>query len=166
MADTLKQVHIDWFLSRGVPAAAIVTPSPVFLARGVRGDDGILDHAPEGPLWFAFEEEQDITYWRPSTGEIATEFGAAFALGQENIWNPGVTALGGWLKVWTTPLDWLRDGRKGIVVLRWQSSFEQLRDVTRIAVDEDLLTTYRRHMKPRLPELAIIPCSEKGSIAA
>lgn len=164
--DTLRQAHINWLIKAGVPPAAIVTPTPINLARGTRANDGILDHAQDGPLWFAFEEEKDLIYWRPSTGEVATECGAAFALGQDNIMNPGVTALGSWLKVHASPLDWLRDSRRGIVVLKWHWTFEQLRDVQRIAVHEDVLQLYRKHMRPKLPELGVIPRTEIGRAAA
>jgi hypothetical protein len=154
---TLRQPHIDWLLQSGVPASAVVSPEPINYSRGTRARDGIFEYDPAGPEWFAIAEESDTIFWRPRTGEIATEWGAAFALGQDDIINPGVTALGGWLHVHADPLDWLRNRRRGIVVLRWEWAFEQLRDVARIAVAEDVLHTYRAHMRPKLPELGVIP---------
>ena len=154
----LRQVHIDWLLKMGVSAETIILPDPIELVRGSRGQDGIFEHSPDGPEWFAFLEDGDMVYWRPKTGELATEHGAAFALGGDDIRNPGVTALGRWLYVRADPLEWLRSCRRGAVVIRWDWAFEQLRDVQRIAVPEDLVETYLQSMKPpRMPEIGVVP---------
>ena len=157
----LRQVHIDWLLKMGVSAETIILPDPIELVRGSRGQDGIFEHSPDGPEWFAFLEDGDMVYWRPKTGELATEYGAAFALGGDDIRNPGVTALGGWLYVHADTLEWLRSGRQGTVIIRWEWAFEQLRDLERIAIPEELLKTYQTAMQPtRLPEIGVIPAAE------
>ncbi|MCA3562349.1 MAG: hypothetical protein IOC82_15095 [Aestuariivirga sp.] len=162
----LRQVHIDWLLARGVSPEAIIKPTQLCLARGNRGADGVFEPDTQGPEWLLFAEQSDAVLWRPRTGEIATEWGVAFALGAEEIVNPGVTAFGGWLHIHASPLDWLRADRRGIVVLRWEWAFEQLRHVERIAVAESILGTYRKHMRPRLPEIAVLPSQSNWRAAA
>jgi hypothetical protein len=49
-------------------------------------------------------------------------------------------------------------------VLDWNSTFDRLRDVPRIAIAETLLPLYRRHMKPaRMPAVSVIT---NGKLAA
>ena len=156
MIGTLRQVHIDWLLKSGVSPEAMIHPTLIEVARGNRATDGIFEPSEVGQEWLVFAETDDIVFWRPATGELATDRGIAFALGSDAIGNPGVTALGGWLHIHANPLEWLQSGRRGIVVILWHWAFDQLRDVERIAVTEELLDTYRKHMKPRLPELGVI----------
>lgn len=157
MSNTLRQIHISWLLKNGVPPEAMIHPHIIEVARGHRAPDGIFEPSEDGQDWLAFTEECDRVYWRPATAEIATGSGSAFALGSDDIRNPGVTALGGRLRIHATPLEWLQNNRRGIVVINWRWAFDQLRDVERITVPEDLLETYLKHMKPRLPDLAVIP---------
>lgn len=70
---------------------------------------------PEGPQWLVFAEEHDLVFWQPVTGEIATDAGRAFALGEEAIGNPATTAFDRWLNIYADPLEWLRNDRRGIV---------------------------------------------------
>ncbi len=56
--------------------------------------------------------------------------GLRLCLGEALILNPGTTAFDRWLNIFADPLAWLRASRNGIVVLRWEWAFEQLRDVT------------------------------------
>jgi hypothetical protein len=162
---TLRQVHIDWLIQNGVTPDSIIKPTVMELARGSKAADGVFEHG-FGLEWFAIPVDDDAVYWRPKTGEIATEFGTVFALGQEHVLNPGVTALGRWLHIHSSPLDWLREGRQGLFILRWEWAFEQLRDVARVAVPEGLVGRYERAMKPpHLPEIGVIP-SEAGRMAA
>lgn len=154
--ESLRQSHIDWLIAQGVPAIAIVMPYALEIARGIRAEDGIFEHDPVGTVWFVFNEPDDTIFWNPKTGEVATDLGRAFALGQDEIANPGATSLGQWLHVHESPLDWLRASRRGIVVLRWELAFEQLRDVERIAVPESLVSRYEKNMKPKLPAVGVI----------
>lgn len=155
---TLTQIQIDWLLSQGVTPTAIVNPSSIWSAIGTRHEDGRFDANPEGQIWLAFEEPMDWIFWQPRTGELATEEGRSFALGEDWIDSPSTCALDGWLSIFGDPLEWLRHDRRGIVVLDWRLAFDRLHWVTRIAVAETLFTTYRRMMKPpRMPKLAVLP---------
>lgn len=158
----LHQSHLDWLSDQGVLAMAIISPVPVMLARGTRASDGRFDPDDDGKVWLAFRERTDTVFWRPRTGEIAVDTGRCFAMGGDVIDNPGVTALGAWLRIFASPLEWLQANRNGIYVLpdRWAWCFEILRDVERIAVAEEVLPLYQKYMKPRLPKLAVIPRTE------
>jgi hypothetical protein len=145
-----------WLLDQGVPSPVLVPLADLPLIRGFRGKDGWFDEDESGDGFLAFDEPDDTVFWCPKTGELATWHGRAFALGQDNIINAGTYAFDGYLATHADPLDWLRDGRRGIVVLNWRLAFDMLRDVPRIAVSEELLPTYRQHMKPSLPELAVL----------
>ena len=135
-------------------------PTSTWTATGICAEDGRFEEG-EGRPFLMFEEEYDFVFWQPRTGELATEMGRSFALGEELIDNPGTTALDQWLNIFADPLQWLQHERNGIVVLNWGDAFERLRDVTRIAVAETILSTYQKHMKPKhMPRLAVLPKSE------
>ena len=162
----LQQVHINWLLAHGVSPTAIIKPAPVMLCRGERARDGHFDENPDGNVFLAFEECDDFVFWRPSTGETVTAYGRAFALGEELIDNPATCALGQYLNIFADPLEWLKHERRGIAILNWRLAFERLRWVSRIAVAEALLPTYRRYMKPiRMPDLAVLPAAEMSAAA-
>jgi hypothetical protein len=109
-----------------------------------------------GPLWFAFIEPEDIVFWEPRTGALATWNGRAFALGESMIDNASTYSFDFALNVFASPLDWLRAERDGIVVVNWDRAFDYLRDCPRVAVDKALRPLYLRQMKPpRLPEVFI-----------
>lgn len=146
--------HLTWLRANGVPMDAIIQPEPVRLAHGFGAHDGRFERDPTGPDWFVFFECEDLIFWRPRTGEVATWAGRAFALGESAIDNASGYALDGHLHVFADPLQWLRSGRRGIVVLDWARAFDELRHCPRIAVAESLLSTYRLAMRPvRMPRL-------------
>ncbi|AJC80942.1 hypothetical protein IE4803_CH03786 [Rhizobium etli bv. phaseoli str. IE4803] len=150
----LMQRHVNWLTKSGVSMTAIVQPHPVRLAHGRKAADGRFEPDPTGPDWFVFCEWEDLVFWRPRTGEVATWAGRAFALGESAIDNASGYALDGHLHVFADPLQWLRSGRGGIVVLDWARAFDELRHCPRIAVAESLWSTYRLAMRPvRMPRV-------------
>ena len=157
----LTQTQIDWFDANGVSHHAIICPTAIMTCRGERAKDGRFEENPDGPEWFAFEEVYDWVFWHPLTGEIATDTGRAFALGEELIDNPATTAFDQHLNIFAGPLEWLQHECRGIVVLKWQFAFDRLRYVSRVAVAEELLGTYKRCMRPHsMPKLFVLPNSE------
>jgi hypothetical protein len=166
---TLAQPTIDWLASKGVsPKAMIQTwsghSSPIMSAHGELASDGRFDPDPAGKNWLVFEEEYDRVFWRQKSGGLATFEGRSFALGEEMIDNPATTAFDQWLCIYVDPLQWLQHERDGIVVIKWDFAFDRLRDVTRIAVAEPMLATYRRCMRPsHMPKLAVLPTAERLS---
>lgn len=153
-----SQADLDWLLAQGISPVAMVRPSPMLIATGFAAADGLFEHADEGERWLAFEEAEDFVFWQPRRIQFATYAHRAFALGEAAVDNPGTYAFDCALNIFASALDWLRARRDGIVVLDWSSAFDRLRDAPRIAVAEQLLPLYRRHMKlQRMPELMIIP---------
>jgi hypothetical protein len=135
--------QFSWLRDQGVPVATLMQ---IMQVRVV-----------DGALAFYEEVSGDVVLWHPKSGELTSWAGNAFALGEDNIFNAGTYAFDNYLVIHTDPLDWLRDGGHGIIVLRWELAFDMLRDATRIAVSEELLPTYRQHMTPRhMPELAVL----------
>ena len=148
-----------WFLNQGVSASVVATTVNLVTVRGLVASDGLLREDPDGSEFIAFYEERsdDAVLWCPATGSVATWCGRAFALGEDNVANPGTYAFDNALHIYADPLDWLRDRGRGIVIVRWDLAFDMLRDVPRVAVVERLLPLYRRHMQPScLPELSVL----------
>jgi len=157
----LNQQEIDWFVARGISAIDIVSPDPIQVVHGHSCPEGYLNLDTEGPRWFAIPQPKGGVFWRPEAGALASEWGNVFALGEELIFNPGTTALGQSLPIYADPLSWLRHSRFGLVVLKWQLAFDQLRDVSRVAVDERVIRLYRRHMRPpSMPVVSIMRAKE------
>lgn len=147
---TPKQAQLDWFKANGVAIEALAKPEPV----RVTNDNQIV-----------FPEDRDAVFWQPKTSQIVTWSGRAFALGQNAISKAGTYVFDRQLQIHADPLEWLRQDRRGIVVLEWTRAFDMLRDCPRIAVSERVLHLYRQHMKPaHMPELFVIP-EEKAAAA-
>lgn len=140
---------------------ALARPKPVLVARGSRAHDGLFEPDDDSHRWLAFAvpDADDIVFWSRRRGEWATWTGRTFALGQQIIDEAATYSFGRALSIFASPLDWLKAGRAGIVILpdRWPLAFDRLRDAPRIAVAEELLPTYKRHMMPaRMPELLVL----------
>lgn len=162
MIDALQYPPIEfdrfaWLLKAGVPVETLIALTPLRIATGRRAEDGIFEDDAAGTGFLVFEEPEDVIFWQPRTGEIATTFNRAFALGQEAIDNPGSYSFDSNLNIFSDPLDWLRNRCDGCVVLDWRRAFDRLRDCPRIAISEDLLFLYRRHMQPsHMPSVSVI----------
>ncbi|MER9167694.1 hypothetical protein NKI12_09970 [Mesorhizobium australicum] len=154
--DTPHQAHIDWLLKNDVPVKAMYDPQCILLAQGERATDGTFEPVENGVYWFVFEEAEDVIFWQPRTGQLATDLRRSFALGEDAIYNPGTFSFDGHLNIFSDPLDWLRAKRDGCVVLDWTRAFDRLRDCPRISADEKVLFLYKRHMRPpHWPELYV-----------
>ncbi|MEQ8448232.1 MAG: hypothetical protein RIB97_00960 [Nitratireductor sp.] len=140
--------QLRWLLDQGVPITVLMEFLPLRVARGIVGPNCRLDEDPMGKQFIVFEELEDVLYWRPRSGELASWNGRAFALGEAAIDDPATCAFGGHLNLWPDPLSWLRAKCDGCVILDWSRAWFRLHDVPRIAVHELLLFQYRHHMKP------------------
>lgn len=126
----MNQKQLDWLLkTERVPVDALMHPSCVEINA-------------TGALYFY---EDDVS-WHPKT----KIFTGGPILGDLDGHNPRV----GPLTLHETPLHWLRDRRRGIVVITWPSIFDYLRDVPQIAVPASLREQYDQFMRPlRMPEV-------------
>jgi len=162
-----RQRHIDLLKANGVAIPAMIWPDPIRRARGGKVEGGFfLDVVDDeiGEDWLAFGTSNDIIYWYPKTGELATAYGRAFALGEELITDAFTYSFDGSLVIYADPLEWLRNNRKGIVIVKWEWAFDRLRDCPRIAIPEDLVEIYQQHMQPRqMPQLFVITGERKAA---
>ncbi len=80
-------------------------------------------------------DEVDLIAWQQSTGKFASWHGNTFCLGDlDQIANPATYFMDGALRVHTSPLEWLRAGREGIVILRRDFAYAHLRFCPRVRV--------------------------------
>jgi hypothetical protein len=162
------QGELDRLVQAGVSILALARPEPVMVARGTIAHDGLFEPHPHGDRWFAVAvpEADDIVFWLMESGAIATWSRRAFALGEMTTHQAMTYAFDNALNIFADPLEWLQAGRDGIVVLpgRWPLAFDRLRDAPRIAVAEEILHLYRKHMKPaRMPKLLVIPARKRAA---
>ena len=136
----MTQTAIDRFLAAGVPPLAMVEPDMIVPAV-------VFPH-DENPVRFSFHDELrqpadgvsafliairdeageiiDLAAWRPREGWLATWRGIGWALGADQFPHP-LDALhdDGVVRVFRSPMDWLRADRRGLVILdyvtaRWR----------------------------------------------
>jgi hypothetical protein len=157
----LRKEHIDWLLKHGVTIDAIERPCPIKVTYGNKSPDGRLQRNSWGQEWFVFPGAEDAILWRPETGEIATLHGRAVALGEEVFLDPATFTSDCLLKIFADPLEWLKAGRNGIVIIDWNRASENLRFIRRIEIDESLIDIYYQHMGPDSKPLVVICASDE-----
>ena len=117
----LDQRAIDWLLANGVTIATIAMPWAVRSARVTfepsgryRPCPGLGNYAYILPV---FDDGiVDLVAWSPKDDRLATRLGSGGALGQGQLGIDGVGTTDRPLPVWRSPLDWLRAGRRGVVI--------------------------------------------------
>ena len=120
----LKDIEIGWLLDQGVSPAAMLLQPEIRAANVVFLDGNTFDFDESGIRAFVFKEldSDDLVAWRPASRtlpeRLATWRAVAFALGQDSIFNPATYFMDGKLHVHADPLDWLRAGREGIVIVK------------------------------------------------
>jgi hypothetical protein len=119
------------------------------IAYGFRGRDGRFDIERQGRLWLAFETNDDMIYWCPTTGEIATFEGRAFAIGEDRITSASTYSFGYPLNIFGTVARWIEAKGDGIFVVDWSQAFHRLCDCPRIALDDEVRSLYFANMRPR-----------------
>ena len=143
-----NQAQLDWLIASGVTIEAMIRPEPLQATRGHRARDGRFEADATGPCWLVFPEPADFVFWQPRTGEIATDAGRAFALGEAVVVDPWTYSFTGKLNVYADPLDWLRAGRDGIVIVDWGRTWSRLQDCPQIAVDRRLMNKFKKFCRP------------------
>ncbi len=135
----LKQSQLDWLLAQGVTTDAIVKPRSL-----------LRDEARPGDLYI----DDENAWWNVRTNQVIADH---WCLGDPLDGYDGMS--GTWvLTIHETPLAWLKDGRRGIVVIDWTRLFDMCRDIPRISVPASLRAKYDKHMRPtRLPKLEVRP---------
>jgi hypothetical protein len=97
----------------------------------------------------------DVVGWQPATGWLGTWRGLAWALGQESVYRPRLDEHRA-LKVHPTPLEWLRDGCRGIVLLRASLAAAFLCDAGPLLVDDaEFGAELRASLTPPAPRILV-----------
>jgi hypothetical protein len=128
--------------SQGVPADACERVRGGYVIRcgsGFELDQHLQHGRPERAFLFLVSDMHgapaDLAAWQPATGWLGTWRGLAWALGQETIYRPRLDEHGA-LKVHPTPLEWLRDGCRGIALLQARLAAAFLCDAGPLLVDD------------------------------
>jgi hypothetical protein len=120
----LRQREIDRFVGLGIKALDLGNPWPVLADRVVFTGDFFVfadDVGERGEAAFTFIVISnagfiDIVAWHPQTNRLAIWLGNGFAVGERQIHHPYPLMPG--LPVFRSPIGWLRNGRRGIVMVR------------------------------------------------
>jgi hypothetical protein len=136
--DVPTDAEVAWLIGRGVSETAMMTPTLILAANVKFLENRTFQFDAEGNRAFLFRVEDEGTgidrvAWEPKRGELATWRGAAFALGQDSIFNPGSYFGDSALRVHRTPLEWLRAERDGVVIVQPQLTYAYLRDARRLS---------------------------------
>ena len=117
----LNQEAIDWLLASGVTIDTVATPWAVRSARVTFEPTGRYRPCP-GLGEFAYvlplidDGIVDLVAWSPKNDRLASRLGRGGALGQGRLGIEGVGTTDRPLPVWRSPLNWLRAGRRGVVI--------------------------------------------------
>lgn len=160
---------IRWLLSHGVRIEDITTPIAIRASRVTfqpdgryrkcpgTGDFALILPVPADPVTMITDlGVLDLIAWSPKSGRIATRLGIAFALGEEQI---DVDGLGNSvlpIPVHRDPLDWLRAGRRGLVISDWNLATLALRDLVLEAEDAAHDQELVRRLTPVPPTILIV----------
>ncbi len=154
-------LQVQWLTSQGVSFDALLHPWPIGATR-IRFDEGRFDIDAKGKdaltfVCFDGDEPIDICAWQPKTGEIASYTGSAIFLGDEDdIFNPASWFGGDDLLVHSTPLEWLRADREGVVILDHARAGHLLAQCRSVSVANDALAaTIFRNTRPIQPTVKI-----------
>jgi hypothetical protein len=139
----LRQREIDRFAEFGISALDLGTPWPVLADRVVFKDDFFLfadDVGEKGEPVFTFVIISntgflDIAAWHPGSNRLAVWFGHGFALGERQIHYPNPLIAG--LPVFRSPMNWLRGGRRGIVIVRDDFTRVVVKSVPLLVAEDD-----------------------------
>ena len=152
---------LDWLAGQGVTMGAITSPWAMAAAH-VRFD-GRGRYAPHllGDLAFILpvidrHGAADLCAWAPRTGETATRLGIGWMLGGDLIGRDigdGVTVPP--LRVFRTPLDWLRAHRNGIVILDPARAAVALAGIVIEAIDNNHANDLRRALRVPPPVVRV-----------
>jgi hypothetical protein len=138
---TLDQQTIDWLADEGVSAHAMSMPWSVMMARVRFGRDGRFNVDADGVSVLSFAiidhgEIVDIACWHVESGRLATWFGRGCCLGEGQVHQSASYMFGASLPVYRRPLSWLRNNRRGIVIVDARFAYATLAHVPRLQAED------------------------------
>jgi hypothetical protein len=171
--ESLRSVHrgwgqlderlIGWLLDQGVSEQSMLSPWPIGGARVRFFDTGTFDAAADGIPAVTFRaghlgaEPDDLIAWSPRSGKIGSWRGTAAFLGDpEQIDNPATYFAGGKLTIHTSPLQWLKANREGLVIVRPELAYVYLRNVPSVFIEDiSLARNFKTWVQPPKPTVRI-----------
>lgn len=164
----LDDTAIQWLLHRGVSIRSIGRGLAVRSGRVVfdphfkryrpspLGEFALIVPAMADPGTTMLDlQATDLAAWSPKSDRIATRLGYAFALGEEQIGVDGFGTTGLPIPVHRSPLGWLRDERRGIVLVDWEMAAYTLSGLILEAEDETHRDEITRRLTPVSPTIVI-----------
>ncbi|QDM32653.1 hypothetical protein FNL55_15820 [Tardiphaga sp. vice352] len=164
----VPQAAREWFIASGVPPINLVKTwagysdlvlhdDVIFLDNGCfefgRYRQGKAQQALTFVAWSLDGYADDVIAWQATTDRIAPWLGHACMLGEDNLTGP---CLEGGLVVHSTPLEWFRDKRAGVVVLDPVRSAPLLRDAgTLLAGSLDAAKKLKKLLAVELPNILV-----------
>lgn len=168
--DIPNEAEVRWLLHQGLSEKALMTPTLIRAANVEFLNGGTFDFVASGERAFILVVDDnelmiDLVAWKPQRDAIATWRGAAFALGQDAIFNPASYFDGSALRVHRTPHEWLRAERDGIVIVQPRSTYAYLRDARLSFADRAFAQKVKRWREPSMPrgQLLIEVPSERAT---
>jgi hypothetical protein len=121
-AGTPDNATIRWLLDQGVTIEAMTAPLSILAGHVIYEPSGVYIPNAFGEfscILPAFDGEGlvDLVAWSPRSGRIASRLGIVGLLGEGQAERAAANLAGVPLPIWRTPLDWLRAGRRGVVMV-------------------------------------------------
>jgi hypothetical protein len=141
-ARTPSLASINRLMDQGVSLSAINSPWPLHAAR-VQFDPDAGRYRPlllGSPVFIvaviAEEGVIDAVAWEPRSGRLASRLGVGAMLGEWALADPAAGRTGLPIRVWRSPLSWLRAGRQGVVIVDPIRAAHRLAGLTLAGEDE------------------------------
>ena len=166
----LRQAHIDWLVIRhGVPGMALACDGDgdgwlLATAKVERVGQRFHFRPEDGTGAFAIVARDDVGWgvdivaWEPRAGWVAPWLGEVPALGLQDLL---AQRNGGPLRVHRGVLEWLRDGRNGLVILAPADCRRLLGNLTVQADDVEHGTDLRRILTAPTPRIVVSASSNR-----
>lgn len=164
------QAAIDWLVRQGVARLDLVRPWPVYVARVQFLADRRYAPVTFGTLAYVLPVLDDgaildVVAWAPKTGETATRFGVGAMLGKGQIGCEGRGTTGLAMPIWRTPLNWLRAGRRGLVVIDDTVAAHLLAGIAVAAEDRDHVRDLERRLRVPGPRIVAAVTQQERAAA-
>lgn len=147
------KAQIGWLLDHGVSTQTL--ERELISATTVRLDGRFFIPDLDGEKALIFratdrDEVIDLVAWAPTSGNVGSFLGLAFCLGElEQTFCPSTWFASGGLDIHRSPLDWLRMGKRGIVILKPELTYAFLRRCSRlICTDRELAAEVSKRLAP------------------
>ena len=119
---TPSTAAIRWLDTQGVAIETIYRRAAIGTAYVCFQPTGRYTPVVTGEFAFIFacqtmDGVSDLAAWQPSTGRLMTRLGAVGVLGQREAEDARDDINARPVRVWRTPLNWLRAGRRGVVII-------------------------------------------------